>query len=154
MMRKSPERRGFIARIAAMLALPYAAPRLAFAQADPLDALVRKVTGGASVGRDRVKLETPLLADNGHSVPLKVTVQSPMTQTDFVRSITILSERNPRPVIARFQLGPRAGRAQIVTRVRLNGAQHVVAVAEMSDGSFWSDTAEVVVTESACLDQS
>ena len=113
-----------------------------------------EITQGARAQSGRVRLELPLLADNGHSVPLKVTVQTPMTDADHVRGIAILSERNPRPVIARFQLGPHAGRAEIVTRVRLAGSQRVVAVATMSDGSHWYDMAEVNVTESACLDAS
>jgi sulfur-oxidizing protein SoxY len=75
-----------------------------------------------------------------------------MTTAEHVRTITLLSERNPRPVLATFHFGPRAGRAEVVTRVRLNGTQRVVAVAQLSDGSYWSASAEVEVTESACLD--
>ena len=97
-------------------------------------------------------METPRLADNGHSVPFKVSVESPMTAADHVRSVTLLSERNPRPVMANFHMGPHAGRAIVATRVRLNGSQRVLAVAQLSDGSFWSGSAEVEVTESACLD--
>jgi sulfur-oxidizing protein SoxY len=99
-------------------------------------------------------VDTPLLADNGHSVPLKISVASPMTTVDHVRSITVLSGRNPRPVVATFHLGPNAGRAEVSTRVRLNGSQRLLAVAQLSDGSFWSGNAEVVVTEAACLDES
>ncbi|MGH8650010.1 MAG: thiosulfate oxidation carrier protein SoxY, partial [Burkholderiales bacterium] len=65
---------------------------------------------------------------------------------------TLLSERNPRPVMATFHLGPQSGRAQVATRVRLNGSQRVLALAQLSDGSYWSGDAEVEVTESACLD--
>ena len=85
---------------------------------------------------------------------LKVSVASPMTAADHVRSVTVLSGRNPRPVVATFHLGPKAGRAEVFTRVRLNGSQRLLAVAQLSDGSFWSGSAEVVVTEAACLDES
>jgi sulfur-oxidizing protein SoxY len=122
------------------------------ARADPLAPLLQKLTGGAPIGEGRVTVETPRLADNGHSVPLKVSVESPMTAGDYVRSVTLLSERNPRPVMASFHLGPHAGRAVVATRVRLNGTQRVRVVAQLSDGSFWSGSAEVEVTESACLD--
>lgn len=120
--------------------------------ADTLSARVDELTGGQTVTTGRVVVDTPRLADNGHSVPMRLSVDSPMTAQDHVRSITLLSPRNPRALMARFYLGASAGRAEIVTRVRLNGTQTVLAIAEMSDGSFWSGTAEVEVTESACLD--
>ena len=138
-----------LAGIAAASPLPF---RVARAQADPFAALLKQVTGGATVRPGRVKVDTPRLADNGHSVPLTVSVESPMTVADHVRSITLLSERNPRPLMATYHLGPKAGRAEVTTRVRLNGTQRVLAVAHLSDGSYWSGTAEVEVTESACLD--
>lgn len=102
----------------------------------------------------RVKLEMPVLADNGNSVPAKITVESPMTEADHVKLIRLISEKNPERQMAVFHLGPRAGAAEISTRVRLAGSQRVTAVAEMSDGSSWMDTADVVVTLSACVDGS
>jgi sulfur-oxidizing protein SoxY len=150
----TPVRRRFIALLAGLAAAPLLPFRAARAQADPFAALLEQVTGGATVRPGRVKVDTPRLADNGHSVPLTVSVESPMTAADHVRSITLLSERNPRPLMATFYLGPKAGRAEVATRVRLNGTQRVLAVAQISDGSYWSGTAEVEVTESACLDMS
>jgi sulfur-oxidizing protein SoxY len=150
----TPVRRRFIALLAGLAAAPLMPFRAARAQADPFAALLEQVTRGATVRPGRVKVDTPRLADNGHSVPLTVSVESPMTAADHVRSITLLSERNPRPLMATFYLGPKAGRAEVATRVRLNGTQRVLAVAQLSDGSYWSGTAEVEVTESACLDMS
>jgi sulfur-oxidizing protein SoxY len=121
-----------------------------FAQFNP-EALVKKVTG-ASAKRGRVTLELPVLADNGNSVPMKVSVQSPMSAEDHVKTLRLLSERNPETQMAVFHLGPRAGVAEISSRVRLAGSQRVVALAEMSDGSSWIGTADVVVTLSACID--
>jgi len=118
---------------------------------DP-DGLVKSVTGGKSAQRGRVNLELPLLADNGNSVPMKVSVESPMTEADHVKTIRLLSERNPERAMAVFHLGPRAGVAEVSSRVRLAGTQRVVALAEMSDGSLYMGTADVVVTLSACLD--
>jgi sulfur-oxidizing protein SoxY len=114
--------------------------------------LIERATKGAPAKRGRVKLELPLLADNGNSVPMKITVESPMSEQDHVKTIRLLSERNPEPQMAVFHLGPRAGVAEVSSRVRLAGSQRVTALAEMSDGSFWMDTAEVVVTLSACMD--
>ncbi len=116
--------------------------------------LVPQATGGAPVRTGRVTVDVPTLADSGHAVPVRIIVQSAMRPDDHVRSITLLSDRNPRPVILKAWLGPRAGRAELATRVRLNGTQRIVALAELSDGSWWSGQADIVVTESACLDAS
>jgi sulfur-oxidizing protein SoxY len=150
----APARRRFIAVLAGLAAAPLLPVRAARAQSDPFASLLAQVTGGAPVTPGRVTVDTPRLADNGHSVPLKIRVDSPMTAADHVRRVTLLSERNPRPVIATFNLGPNAGRAEVATRVRLNGTQRLLAVVQLADGSYWSGGAEVVVTESACLDES
>jgi sulfur-oxidizing protein SoxY len=145
-------RRRFLAVLAGTAAIPLFPMPRAHAQAEVLGPVIAKLTAGAPLREGRVRVDTPRLADNGHSVPLKVSVDSPMNATDHVRSITLLSERNPRPLMATFYLGPRAGRAEVTTRVRLNGTQRVLVVAHLSDGTFWSGSAEVEVTESACLD--
>lgn len=148
-------RRRFISVMAGLVAAPLLPARLASGQQDdPFVPLVRSITGGAAVRPGRVRMDTPRLADNGHSVPLSVSVDSPMTAADHVRSITLLSSRNPRPLMATFHLGPASGRAQVATRVRLAGTQRVLALAQLSDGSWWSGAVEVEVTESACLDAS
>jgi len=144
------KRRDFLAGAAGALALPGAVR----AQVDPLDPLVRTLAGGAPVRKGRVTLVLPQLADNGNSVPIRITVDSPMTPADHVKSIHLYSERNPVPNMANFYLGPRAGKAEINSRVRLAGSQRVTAVAKLSDGSFWYDVAPIVVTLSACLDES
>ena len=149
-MIKNFPRRRFIAQLLALCAWPFAAAR--GADADSVEVMVFKVTGGATVQPGRVKLDLPVLADNGNSVSLKVSVDSPMTAASYVKSIHIYAARNPRPNVANFYLGPRAGRAQVSTRVRLGGSQRVLAVAALSDGSFWSATADGVVTLSACYD--
>ena len=100
----------------------------------------------------KVAIEIPKLADNGNSVPLTITVDSPMTETDRVVAIYVYSERNPRPRIVAMELGPDVGRARLDTRIRLAGTQHIVAVAQMADGALWGTTAEVIVTQSACTD--
>jgi sulfur-oxidizing protein SoxY len=119
---------------------------------DTLEQRVNAATAGALVRNGRVHIDTPRLADNGHSVPITVRIDSAMTTTEYVRRIVLISESNPRALIATFHLSPKSGRAEIATRIRLNKTQRVLALAEFSDGSFWSSSAEVVVTESACLD--
>jgi sulfur-oxidizing protein SoxY len=147
------KRRHFLAGAAGTLIAP-ALPRAALGQYSSIEPLVRAITGGAPVNQGRVRLELPQLADNGNSVPMRVSVASGMTSADYVKSIHLLSDRNPVPRMATFHLGPRAGRAEIRSRVRLAGSQRVTAIAELSDGSFWSASAQVVVTLSACMDES
>ena len=128
-------------------------PDIAAQRKAALDAAVRKVVGDAPVRRGRVKLDLPPLIDNGNSVPLAVAVESPMTAADHVRAIHVFTEKNPQPNVVSAHLGPRAGRARLATRIRLADTGTVIAIAQMSDGSFWSDSAEVVVTLSACLEE-
>lgn len=149
--RVSRRRRSVVAGLAGALVAPCAF-RSAVAGVEAIVPAVRQVTAGAEVRQGRVRLTIPRLVDNGNLVPCRITVESPMTETDHVRRIGLFSEKNPRAVIALFHMGQRAGKAEIVTRIRLAGTQRVVALAELSDGSFWSDTAEAVVTVSACLD--
>jgi sulfur-oxidizing protein SoxY len=143
-------RREFLAGLAGGLALPGAV----FAQVEPLEPFATTVAKGAPLRRGKVKVVLPQLADNGNSVPIRITVDSPMTEADHVKSIHLYSERNPVSNMANFYLGPRAGKAEIDSRVRLAGSQRVTAVAALSDGTFWYDVAPIVVTLSACLDES
>lgn len=117
-----------------------------------LQELITPFTQGAPVNGSGIRLEMPGLADNGHLVPLKVWVDSPMTEQDHAREIILLSSRNPVTRMAVFTLGPWSGRAEVGTRVRLAGTQLVAVLARMSDGSVRLASTEVVVTESACLD--
>ncbi len=113
---------------------------------------IGKIVGAARVNAGRVKLDLPPLSENGHAVPLGVSVESPMTAADHVQAIHVFTEKNPQPDVATFHLGPRAGRASVATRIRLADTQTVVAIAQLSDGSFWSAKADVVVTLAACLE--
>jgi sulfur-oxidizing protein SoxY len=113
---------------------------------------ILKLTGAATVTQDRVTLDLPPLVENGNSVPLTVSVDSPMTAADHVKAIHVFVEKNPQPFVGSFHLGPRAGRAVVSTRIRLADSQTVVAICEMSDGSFWSGSADSVVTLAACTE--
>jgi sulfur-oxidizing protein SoxY len=125
------------------------------AQATPatLATAIRNIVGTAPVRTGKVKLDIPPLVENGNTVPMTVSVKSPMKSDDYVKSIHVFNEKNPQPNIGNFYLGPRAGRAQIATRIRLADSQKITAIAQLSDGSFWSATADVVVTLAACTDE-
>jgi sulfur-oxidizing protein SoxY len=138
---------------AALGALPVVIVRPAEATPAMLASAIQNVTGGAAVRSGKVKLDIPPLIDNGNTVPLSVAVESPMTEADHVKAIHVFTERNPQPYVLSVQLGPRAGRAQIATRARIGDTGAVTAIAQMSDGSFWSDSVKVIVTLSACLEE-
>ena len=117
-----------------------------------MEQAIRDVVGAARVETGRITLDLPPLSENGNAVPLTVSVESPMTETDHVRAIHVFTEKNPQPEVLSVHLGPRAGRARVSTRIRLADTQTVVAVCELSDGSFRSSSASVVVTLAACLE--
>jgi len=125
----------------------------AHATPEAMQDAIRKVVGSARVSKGRVKLELPPLSENGNTVPLTVSVESPMTEADHVKAMYIFTEKNPQPEVVSIRLGPRAGRARVATRIRLADTQTVVAICELSDGSFWSERADVVVTLAACLEE-
>ena len=143
-------RRQFLAITAILSVAPLASP--AQATPDMLAAAIRDVVGGAVVHTGKVKLEVPPLVENGNTVPITVSVASPMTEADHVKSIHIFNEKNPQPNVGNFHLGVRSGRAQISTRIRLADSQKITVIAKLSDGSFWSTTADVVVTLAACTE--
>ncbi len=125
------------------------------AQADPspaLQAAIDRFTGGAPLQTGRVTLAIDAVVENGNTVPVSVSVQSPMTAEDHVRRIGLFTELNPQPEVALFTLGPASGRAQVATRMRMASSQHVIALAQMSDGSVWQHRVAVVVALAACLE--
>ncbi len=143
-------------------AASFAAATTVTAQIDPnqqalrkaaMQEALRRVIGNATVRSGRVKLDLPPLVDNGNAVPLGVTVESPMTSAEHVKAIHVFTEKNPQPDVMSVHLGPRAGRAGITTRIRIADTQTVTAIAQLSDGTFWSGSAEVIVTLSACLEE-
>src|SRR5438270_5621030 len=110
-----------------------------------METAIRNVIGEAEVRKGRVLLDLPPLVENGNTVPMTVSVDSPMTKDNYVKAIHVFNERNPQANVISTQLGPRAGKAAVSTRIRLAGTQKLTAIAELSDGSYWSDTQEVIV---------
>ena len=140
---------GIAGGIALVSVLPASEAR---ATPEAMQAAIRKVVGQAPLRKGRVTLDVPPLVENGNTVSLEVAVDSPMTLTNHVKAIHVFNEKNPQPNVITARLGPRAGRAKIATRIRLADSQKVIAIAEMNDGTFWSDEVEVIVTIAACLE--
>src|SRR5262245_32924188 len=140
--------------LAGMAGLGAALIRIEPAAATPesMKRAIHQVVGEAPVHNGKVTIDVPTLVENGNTVALAIEVESPMTAEDHVKAIHVFNERNPLPNVISARLGPRAGRARVSTRFRLADTQTIVAVAELSDGSFWSASADVIVTLAACLE--
>ena len=141
------QRRTFLTGVAVAL-LPFAAR----ATPEALAAAIKEVTGDAPLREGKVTLDVPPLVENGNTVPLTVSVESPMTSDDYVKAIHVFNEKNPQPHVFNAWLSPTNGRAVVATRIKLADAQKVVAIAETSKGEFWTAQAEVIVTIAACVE--
>jgi sulfur-oxidizing protein SoxY len=149
-------RRGFLVRsagLAAGVGILSVVP-LARGHATPqaMREEIRRIVGEGVLQHGRVTLDLPPLVENGNAAPLTGAVDSPMSEADHVTAIHIVNEKNPQPHVISVTIGPRAGRARVSTRIKLADSQQVVAIAEMSDGSFWTGSADVIVTLAACVE--
>ena len=154
-MKSSPSRRPLGRRAAlagglTVTVLPWTGARATSAD---LDAAIREIAGDRPVKPGRIKLDIPPLIENGNAVPLTVSVESPMTAADHVKAIHVFNEKNPQPHVFNAWLSPANGRARIATRIKLADTQKVVGIAEMSDGTLWSASADVIVTIAACIEE-
>lgn len=132
---------------AVSLALPSA---LAIAAPAQVAEQIAKLTGGAALAEGKIKLDLPSIAENGLVVPLNFEVESPMTEKDYVKAIHFFAEENPTSQIATFHFTPMSPKAAAAIRIRLAKSQNIVAVAEMSDGKFYTAKKEVKVTIGGC----
>ncbi len=151
MTSRHPDRRTAIVSLAAGAVLAMTSGIRA--ETADMEAAIRSFTKGGLIQTGKVKIDISPLVENGNSVSCGVGVDSPMTAANFVRRIALFNEKNPQPDIAVFHLNPRCGEARVDTRIRLATTQHLVAIAEMNDGSLWSDRIEVIVTIAACLEE-
>lgn len=131
--------------------LPGAAAAIIPVPDDPA-AAIRSVIGAAQPKPGKVTLDMPYISETGNSVSVTVKVDSPMTEADHVTAIHLFADGNPVPRVASYQLGPRAGRASVSMRIRLARSQTVTAIAQLNDGSFWSDARAITVAQGACVD--
>lgn len=143
-------RRRFLQSTTAGIALMVLPLRGVWATSEDMAVAIRQTFGDRPIREGKVQLDLPKLAENGNVVPVTISIDSPMTAEDHVRTIHLFSEKNPLPRIVEFRLSPRNGKARVSTRIRLAETQNVVAVASLSDGSLWSTTVEVVTTITGC----
>ncbi len=142
-------RRRFLVLGGAGLILPLAPIRTARATPAEVATLIAELVGDGDLHDARVKLDLPVMVENGNSVAMTVSVDAPVGD---VRSIDVFAEGNPLPHVMRVRFGPRAGAPRIATRIRLATSQTVIAVAKLADGSCWRDSVDLLVTLAACID--
>lgn len=145
-------RRALLQRLGATV-LVSLGPASAWATQEAVQQAIRQRIGARQPQPGGVTLRLPKIAETGNSVPLTITIDSPMTPEDHVLRLHVFVEGNPEPVAATYHLGRRAGKAEISTRLRLARSQTVLALAEMSDGAVWSGAASLVVTLGACVEE-
>ena len=125
-------------------------PGLAQADAKAVSAAIKKLIGDKATKEGRITLELPQIAENGNTVPIGFEVDSPMSDSDHVKSVHVFADKNPSPNVASFHFSPASGKAKANTRMRMIKTQNVVAVAQMSDGSVFMAKAPVKVTIGGC----
>ena len=144
-------RRDVLAIGAGTLALTaFGRPRLAAATPDEAAAAVAAFTGGKPAAKGKIAIDLPEIAENGNTVPLSITVESPMTADDHVTDILLVTDGNPRPRVAAFHLTPMSGRAEIGSRIRLAATENVIVVAKTSTGELFMAEKSVKVTIGGC----
>lgn len=148
----TPARRRLLLQAGAAAAVQVLVRPASAEDAAALATLVAQFAGAQKVRPGRVKLDIAQMVDNGNVVPTRITVDSPMSAAEHVTEIALFNEKNPQREVLRVQLGPRAGRADVATRIRLATSQQLVALARMNDGSVWSGSVDVIVITAACLE--
>ncbi len=141
-----------VAGVAALLGWLSAGGRALAQEKAPLDAeaMIKSILNDAKLAEGKVKLDLPEIAENGNTVPFSIEIESPVSPTDYVKAVHIISTGNPQPQIATFHFTPLSGKAAASSRMRLGRTQDIVAIAEMSDGRFFMAKRTVKVTIGGC----
>lgn len=124
-------------------------PSTAFAEGNGYEEILAQL-GAEGASDAKITVDAPEIAENGNTVPIGITVDSPMTADDHVKKVTFLASGNPQPGVATFHFTPMSGEATASTRIRLAGTQNIIAVAEMSNGEVYAAQTEVKVTIGGC----
>ena len=117
---------------------------------DDATELIERLTGKIPMESDRLHLAMPRTFPNGYTVPLTIEVDSPMTEDDHVKLVRVVAPRNPLIEVATFHFLPQCSQPRVSTRIRLAEPQHVLAVAEMSDGTLLMAKTWVEVATNGC----
>jgi sulfur-oxidizing protein SoxY len=139
-------RRCFLAVAGCLLPVIWAPARATPAE---VKAAIKAIIGDTRPKEGRLKLDLPVLVENGNAVALSASIDALPGE---VRAIHVFAEGNPLPRVGSFRFGPATGRPRIATRIRLSTSQTVIAIAEMTDGTCYTDSVDLLVTLAACLE--
>lgn len=143
-------RRQVMAGLGVGVMLATLAPRLAAAKPADVEEAIKKLVGDKKPTAGRVKIDLPQIAENGNTVPIKVSIDSPMTESEYIKAVHVFSDANPNPEVASFYFTPRSGKAFVSTRMRMAKTQNVIAVAETNKGALLMGKQSVKVTIGGC----
>jgi sulfur-oxidizing protein SoxY len=152
-MTAKQDRRTFIlgaSAAAALLPLVSGAAAQQANDAAAIEAALKRAIGDAKPVEGKINLDLPEIAENGNTVPFAATVESPMTDKDYVKALHVFAPGNPQPDVATFNFTPVSGKASVSSRLRLGRTQDVYAVAELSDGKVFLAKRTVKVTIGGC----
>ena len=125
-------------------------PSLSFSQTNQALKRIDEITKGLGAEESDIYLDLPEIAENGNQVKVSFEMDSPMTQSDYIKSVYILSDGNPSPNVAKFSFTPEMGSCSATTRMRLSKTQNVYLLAESNSGQFLMTNAKVKVTIGGC----
>ena len=154
------QRRDFVKRLGLVAATAAVMPSMSLAanakkpkspNAFSYEQALQTITGGkATKSSSKVHLKVPEIAENGAVVPVTVTVDSPMSDSDYVKAIHVFATKNSNARCVTVHLTPANGKAMFATRIKLGGTQDVATIVEMSDGTFFTASQSVKVTIGGC----
>ena len=149
---KKMNRREFVLASAALASVASLALGDSMAQdaAQGWEEVVKKIVGDAKPVDGKLTMDLPEIAENGNTVPFTINVDSPMTETNYVKAVHVISTGNPQPGVATFRFTPQSGKAAAASRMRLARTQDIIALAELSDGKFLQVKRSVKVTIGGC----
>jgi sulfur-oxidizing protein SoxY len=141
-----------LAAAAGVTLTPRAVRAQALGRNEPVEAALKRLFGGRAMldGSALIKLDIPLIAENGASVPVSVEVDAPMTPQGYVRHIYVVADKNRIPIVTRAVLTPDSGQAYVAATIRLGETGDVRAIVEQSDGTLLQVRRAVTVTVGGC----
>ena len=145
-----PTRREALTLAAVAGLAAFLAPKMLLADEAAVAAEIKKLYGDKKMESGKVKLDVPEIAENGLVVPINIEVESPMTDSDYVKAVHVFADGNPLPGVVTYRFTPACGKAAASTRMRLAQTQNIVCIAEMSNGNLHMAKSNVKVTIGGC----
>tara|TARA_B100001564_G_scaffold312967_1_gene286168 strand:- start:117 stop:944 length:828 start_codon:yes stop_codon:yes gene_type:complete len=94
-------------------------------------------------GSHMFSLDTPYRALDAAIVPISINFKKPQSKENFVKSLTLIVDENPSPVVSKFNFTPKIGNASLTTRIRIDKYTYVRAVVEMNNGEKYMNSSFV-----------